>query len=112
MSVLFTIELRVDCSAENKYLLAKQVIKQVALQAYARVALLDDGPRPEVTACSQRCEGRQVDIPLVEFTRTKDEEFEAINARVGEAMSVMCPSEVRRPVLRVIDGGRLVPDHS
>ena len=59
MSVLFTIELRVDCGHDKKYGLAKQVIKQVALQAYARVALLDNGPK-----------------------------------------------EARRPVLRVIQGGR------
>jgi hypothetical protein len=105
MSVLFKIELSVECD-EKKYLLAKHVIKQVALQAYARVALLDDGPKPEITACSHSDEGRRIEIPLVEFTRTHDEEFEAVNGRVGEAMSVTCPSEVRKPVLRVIAGGR------
>src|SRR5215203_2982678 len=103
MSVLFKIELRVDCD-EKKHLLAKHVIKQVALQAYARVAMLDDGPKPEVTACSHRDEGGHVDIPLAEFTRTHDEEFEAVNARVGEATSVVFLPEVRTPVLRVIEG--------
>src|SRR4051812_44894364 len=108
MSVLFKIELRVECD-EKKYLLVKHVIKQVALQAYARVALLDDGPKPEITACSHSDEAGQIDIRLVEFTRTHDEEFEAVNARVGDAMSIMCPSGVRRPVLRVIAGGRSPP---
>src|SRR3954466_1894378 len=108
MSVLFKIELRVDCN-EKKYLLAKHVIKQVALQAYARVALLDDGPKPEITACSLSDEGGHIDIRLVEFTRTHDEEFEAVKGRVGEAMSVTCPSEVRSPVFRVIAGGRPPP---
>src|SRR4051812_6433396 len=102
MSVLFKIELRVDCD-EKKYLLAKHVIKQVALQAYARLALLDDGPKPEVTACSHS-EGRHVDIPLVEFTRAKDEEIAAMN--VGGASSCTCAPAVHRPVLRVIEGGR------
>src|SRR3954466_8780506 len=90
MSVLFKIELRVDCN-EKKYLLAKHVIKQVALQAYARVALLDDGPKPEITACSHSDEGGHG--PPVEFTRANDAETAAINVPVGEAMSVMCPSE-------------------
>ena len=109
MSVLFKIELRVDAD-EKKYLLAKHVIKQVALQAYARVAMLDDGPKPEITACSQGDEGRQVEIPLVEFTRTHDEEFEAVNARVGEATSVVFLPEVRTPVLRLVQGGRPATD--
>ena len=109
MSVLFKIELRVDCD-EKKYLLAKHVIKQVALQAYARVALLDDGPKPEVTACSHSNAGGHVDIPLVEFTRANDEEIAAMNARVGEAMSVVCLPDVRTPVLRLIQGGRPATD--
>jgi hypothetical protein len=87
-----------------KISLAKHVIKQVALRAYARVALLDDGPKPEITACSHSDEGGHIDIRLVEFTRTHDEEFEGVNARVGEAMSVLRPSEVRRPMPRVIAG--------
>src|SRR5215213_5302050 len=105
MSVLFKIELRVDCD-EKKYLLAKHVIKQVALQAYARVALLDDGPKPEVTACSHNDEGSHVDIPLVEFTRANDEEIAAMNARVDEALSCTCRPAARRTVLRVIQGSR------
>src|SRR3954471_3229422 len=103
MSVLFKIELRMECD-EKKYLLAKHVIKQVALQAYARVALLDDGPKPEITACSHSDEGRHIEIPLVEFTRTHDEEFEAMNVRVGETMSCTCPSPARRTVLRLVQG--------
>src|SRR5215210_3660736 len=109
MSVLFKIELRVDAD-EKKYLLAKHVIKQVALQAYARVGMLDDGPKPEITACSHRDESGHVDIPLAEFTRTHNEEFEAMNACVGEAMSVVCLPKVRTPVLRLIQGGRLPPE--
>ena len=108
MSVLFKIELRVDCD-EKKYLLAKHVIKQVALQAYARVALLDDGPKPEVTACSHNDEGSHVDIPLVEFTRANDEEIAAMNARVDEALSCTCRPAARRTVLRVIQGSRSAP---
>src|SRR3954467_15760380 len=96
MSVLFKIELRVDCG-EKKYLLAKHVIKQVALQAYARVALLDDGPKPEITACSQSDEGEHVHISLTEFTRANDEEMAETNAGVGEAMSVMCCSDAGKP---------------
>jgi hypothetical protein len=69
----------------------------MALHAYARVALLDDGPKPEITACSHSDQAGHIDIRLVEFTRTHDEEFEAVNARVGEAMSVMCPSECAGP---------------
>jgi hypothetical protein len=105
MSVLFKIELRVDCD-EKKYLLAKHVIKQVALQAYARVALLDDGPKPEVTACSHTDEGRHTDIPLAEFTRANDEQIAASKADGGEGSSCTCAPAVHRPVLRVIEGGR------
>jgi hypothetical protein len=106
MSVLFKIELRAQCDDEKKYLLAKHVIKQVALQAYARVALLDDGPKPEIRACFHSDEGGQVDIPLVEFTRANDEEIAAMNARVGEALSCRCPPVVRRQPVRVIQGGK------
>jgi hypothetical protein len=105
MSVLFKIELRVDCD-EKKYLLAKHIIKQVALQAYARVALLDEGPKPEVVAYTYSDEGGHVDIPLAEFTRANDAEIDAMNARVSEAVSCGCPPAVRKPVLRLIEGGR------
>jgi hypothetical protein len=105
MSVLFKIELRVNCD-EKKYLLAKHVIKQVALQAYARVAMLDEGPKPEVTACAHSYEAGHVEIPLVEFTRAKDDEIAAMNARVAEPLSCTCPPVVRRQPLRVIQGGR------
>src|SRR4051812_6969586 len=105
MSVLFTIEVRVDCD-EKKYLLAKHVIKQVALQAYARVALLDDGPKPEVTACAYSNEAGHIEISLIEFTRANDEAIAAMNGRLAEAQACTCPSVVRRPGLRVIQGGR------
>ena len=55
MSVLF--ELRVDCGHAKKYLLARRVMKQVALQAYGRVALMDDGPKPKITVCAYDDEG-------------------------------------------------------
>jgi len=105
MSVLFKVELRVDCD-EKKYLLAKHVIKQVALQAYARVALLGDGPKPEVTACSESDEGRHVDIPLAESTCANDEAIAARNAHGEQASSCTCAQPVHGPVLRVIEGGR------
>ena len=106
MSVLFKIELHVNCDHEKKYLLAKHVIKQVALQGYARLALLDDGSKPEVTACAQSNEAGNVDIPLVEFTQANDEAIAAMNARVGEAETCTCPPVGRRHRLRVIQGGR------
>ena len=106
MSVLFKIELRVDCDHEKKYLLAKHVIKQVALQAYARVALLDAGSKTEVTACAYSNEAGHVDIPLVEFTQANDEAIAALNARVREAETCTCPAVMRRQPLRVIQGGR------
>ena len=106
MSVLFKIELCAECDDEKKYLLAKHVIKQVALQAYARVALLDDGAKPEVTACAHSDEAGHVDIPLVEFTRANDEEIAVMNARVDAALSCTCPPAVRKPALRVIRGGK------
>ena len=105
MPVLFKVELGVDCDHEKKYLLAKHVIKQVALQAYARIALLDDGPKPEVTACSHSDEGRRVDIPLVEFTLANDVEIAAMKERLCDTSPVIAP-EVRRPGLRLIVGGR------
>src|SRR5215207_6139752 len=101
MSVLFKIELRVDCD-EKKYLLAKHVIKQVALQAYARVALLDDGPKPEVTACAYSNDAGHIEIRLVEFTRANDEAIAAMNARVADMQDCTCAPVVRRPGLRVV----------
>src|SRR3954469_24744896 len=86
MSVLFTVELRVECSHAKKYLLAKQVIKQVALQAYGRVALLDDGPKPEVTVCEQSNKNGNTTIPLVTFTRTNEGEVAAISAPPAPAL--------------------------
>jgi hypothetical protein len=100
MSVLFTVELRVDCGHAKKYLLARKVMKQVALQAYGRVALMDDGPKPEVTVCAYDDEGRRVDIPLVTFTRTNGGDAAAMNVRERP------PSRATRPVLRVIEGAR------
>jgi hypothetical protein len=67
MSVLFTIELRVACDNDNKYLLAKQVIQQMALHAYERLALLDEGERPEAKAYAHSYKAGHVDIPLGEF---------------------------------------------
>src|SRR5215217_9229968 len=99
MSVLFKIELRVDCD-EKMYLLAKHVIKQVALQAYARVAMLDDGTKPAVSACAYRNDAGRVDIPLVEFTRANNAAIAAMNALDGVALSCTCPPAVRRPALR------------
>ena len=106
MSVLFTVELRVDCGQAKKYLLAKQVIKQVALQACGRVALLDDGPKPEVTVSEHSDENGQVAIPLVTFTRTNDGEAAAMNARPAAASGAEPRSRESRPVLRVIEGAR------
>jgi hypothetical protein len=105
MSVLFKIELRVDCD-EKKYLLAKHIIKQVALQAYARVALLDEGPKPEVVAYTYSDEGGHVDIPLAEFTRANDADLAAMKEHLREASSVVHPTEVGRPALRLVVGGR------
>ena len=50
MSVLFTIELRVFCDDDNKYVLTKQIVQQAAVQAYTKAALLDDGAKPQVGA--------------------------------------------------------------
>jgi hypothetical protein len=107
MSVLFTVELRVACDNDNKYLLAKHVIQQMALHAYGRVALLDEGEKPEVLAYSHSYEAGHVDIPLGEFPASDNGEMAERKARVGEAMTVMlCLPEVRTPVLRVIERGR------
>jgi hypothetical protein len=106
MSVLFTVELRVDCGHAKKYLLARRVMKQVALQAYGRVALLDDGPKPEITVCAQSDEGGHVNIPLVTFTRSNDGEVAAMNDCLAEALAERPPSRGSRPVLRVIEGAR------
>src|SRR4051812_36968328 len=86
MSVLFTVELRVDCGDAKKYLLVRKIMKQVALQADGRVALMDDGPKPEVSVSAHTDDGGQVDIPLVTFARTKDGEVAATNARLPEAL--------------------------
>jgi hypothetical protein len=96
----------VDCGHAKKYLLAKQVIKQVALQAYGRVALMDDGPKPEVTVSAHSDDGGHVNIPLMTFTRTSDREVAAINAGLAEASGERPPSRRSRPVLRVIEGAR------
>ena len=68
--------------------------------------MLDDGPKPAVSACAYSNDAGHVDIPLVEFTRANDEKIAAMNARVGEALSCTCPTVVRRQPLRVIYGGR------
>jgi hypothetical protein len=106
MSVLFTVELHVECGHAKKYLLAKQVIKQVALQAYGRVALLDDGPKPEIRVCEHSDKNGNVTIPLVTFTNTNDREVAAMNARPARALGVRPRSQGSRPVLRVIEGTR------
>src|SRR3954471_19520312 len=106
MSVRFTVELRVDCGHAKKYLLARQVIKQVALQAYGRVALMDDGPKPEVTVSAHSEDGGHVNIPVVTFTRTNDGDVAATHARLAEGLAERPPSRGSRPVLRVIEGAR------
>src|SRR3954471_22946018 len=106
MSVRFTVELRVDCGHAKKYLLARQVIKQVALQAYGRVALMDDGPKPEITVSAHSDDGGHVNIPLVTFTRDNDGEVAAMNACLAQAMGQRPPSRAARPVLRVIEGAK------
>jgi hypothetical protein len=106
MSVLFTVELRVECSHAKKYLLPKQLIKQMALQAYERVALLDDGPKPEVTVCEHIDKNGNTTIPLVAFTSTNDREVAAINACPAGALEERQRSRKSEPVLRVIEGAR------
>jgi hypothetical protein len=104
MSVLFTIELRVDCGDAKKYLLVRKIMKQVALQAHGRVALMDDGRKPEVIVSAHTDDGDQVNIPLVTFARTKDGEVAATNARLPEALGGPPTSRCSRPALRVING--------
>jgi len=107
MSVLFTIELRVACDDDNKYQLAKHLVRQAALQAYGRAALLDDGEKPQVTVYSHDYENGRLDIPL-EFIANESVEIVEMSMRLEEALATGC--RVRKPVLRVIEGGRSVPE--
>jgi hypothetical protein len=67
MNVLLTIELRIAYDDENKYERAIQVAKQAALQAYATVALLDDGDKPQIAVYADDYEHGRRDVPLTEF---------------------------------------------
>jgi hypothetical protein len=106
MSVLFTVELRVACANDNKYLLAKNVIQQMALHAYERLALLDEGERPEAKAYAPSYEAGHVDLPLWELTTSDTGEMAEMNARLTGALSIMRRSDAGKPALRVIEGGK------
>ena len=58
----------------------------MALQAYGRVALMDDGPNPEIRVSAYSDEGGHVDIPLVTFARTKDEEAAEMHSGLAMAL--------------------------
>ena len=103
MTVLFTIELRVACDTANKYVLAKHAVQQAVLQAYARAALLDD--TAEIAVYSHSYEYGRLDIPLGALAAKENVEIAAMSARLAEALRPGT-SGTRRPVLRVIEGGR------
>jgi hypothetical protein len=105
MSVLFTIELRVACDTDNKYVLAKQIVQQVALQAYANAMSLD-GMR-EVRVCSDDYENGHRQIVLEELGTGDNFEIEEMSAHLSEALNTRRPKQ--RPVLRVIEGGKSGP---
>jgi hypothetical protein len=47
MQVLFTIELRIACNNNNKYIRVRHAVQQSAIQAYAKTAMIE-GDHPEV----------------------------------------------------------------
>jgi hypothetical protein len=110
MSVLFTIELRVSYSDEEKYKIAKRAVQQAALHAYATATLLGDKPAdklPEVSVYSHDFINGHVDIPLrEEFTPKERVEIDAASARVAAALITRGGSGRRKPVLRLVEGGR------
>jgi hypothetical protein len=89
--------------------LPNEAIKQVALQARERLRLLDDGPMPEVTACSHSYQAGRVDIPLFGFARAEYPLIPGMNAPAPASDVENRPNQ-RRPALRVVKGGRAAPD--
>jgi hypothetical protein len=65
MQVLFTIELRVACDNDNKYIRVQHAIQQATLQAYAKVGMIE-GDKPEVVISSHDFEKGHRDVPLME----------------------------------------------
>jgi hypothetical protein len=109
MTVLFTIELRVACDHDNKYVLATEMIRQAALQAYKRVALMDEGEKPHVVVYAHDYEYGHRDIPLMDFSPEEHAEIAAMSVHLAEALLARRPPAARKPVLRVVEGGRRDP---
>jgi hypothetical protein len=98
MKVLFTIELRLACNDDNKYILAQRAVQQAALQAYAKAAMMDGGDKPEVTIYSHDYENGHRDVPLTELSPENDAEMSLRFAAVLGAGT----QATRRLFLRVI----------
>ena len=98
MSVLFTIELRVSYSDDEKYKIAKRVIQQVALQANAQATkLMDDGDKSEVIIHSHDFEHGHRDVPIL-LAPENDAEM---SLRFAAALGARTQA-TRRAFLRVI----------
>src|SRR3954452_5104313 len=102
MSVLFTIELRVACDTDNKYVLARRVVQQAVRQAYANAMSLDC--IWEVRVCSDDYEHGRRHIVLDECSGGDNLLIEQMSAALSEALDTRRPTQ--RPVLRVIEGGK------
>ena len=100
MKMLFTIELRLACNDDNKYILARRAVQQAALQAYAKAAMMDDGDMPEVVIHSHDYEYGHRDVPF-SLVPENDAEMAAMSMHFAERAAAATQT-TRRLFLSVI----------
>jgi hypothetical protein len=107
MSVLFTIELRVACDTDNKYVLARRIVQQAARQAYANAMSLDC--IWEVRVCSDDYEHGRRHIVLDECSGGDNLLIEQMSAALSEALDTRRPTRAANRACTKRTGNTIQP---